>query len=188
MSFPQRNENNLVQGSASSRQSLDKMRSKLVTAKARGAKGPALSIPKAMDEPVLARRTPRNLVAFVSMLMATAVIYAYLEKDRLRETLFPAPIAKAYPAEPGKNWSADEKAVWWAYAAFDRAKFDARFGALPDGAVLNSSIAAAKLDKLLRGGTVKNPIVLSEISRMRNAAGKERVPAPSRVGKGLEKP
>jgi hypothetical protein len=178
MSFSQSNENNLVQGSASSRQSLDKMRSKLVTAKARRGKGPALSIPKAADEPFLARQTLRKLAAFVGMLMATAIIYAYLEKDRLQETLFPAPIVQAYPAEPGKNWPADEKAVWWAYAAFDRGKFDARFGTLPEGAVLNSSIAAAKLDKLLRSGTMKNPIVLSEIKRMLEAAGKEPVPAP----------
>lgn len=171
MSMPQRHENNLFPGNPGNRRAVEKMRSKLVTAGKRTGKGPALVIPKEAATFQGASRAMRNLAAFLAMVTATANIYAYLEKDELRERLYPQEVVARSAAEPDRRWTPDEKALFHAYSAWDRSRFDQRFGPLPEKFFHSPKTAAAKLEKLLASGKVTNAIVLSEINRLRPAPG-----------------
>lgn len=141
------------------RRSLDKMRSKLVSAETRPTGRPGLHV---HAEPSATQRlTGAGMIAATVLLVASANVYSYLQRDALLTKVEPLP-TKLEPYEPSKGWKADEVAIFWAYAAFAPAKFDERFGAIPEDKVLDRRKAAQKArDYLAKGGL--NPLVEKEI-------------------------
>jgi hypothetical protein len=144
------------------RKSLDKMRSKLVSAESRPSGRPGLMV---HQETSAARRFAGvGILSAVLLLVAAANVYSYLERDDLLAKVEPLP-EKLGDFEPAKNWKADEKAMFYAYAAFSPSKFDARFGPVPEDKVLDRKKAAKKARELFAKGGL-NPIVESELKTL----------------------
>lgn len=153
------NQNNLVPRSYEHRRALSKMRSKLVTANQRQAGQASLTV---HQEPSPARRVlGKGMLAVMLMLVVTANVYSYLQRDHLLTHVEPL-AAEAKYAEPQAGWSLDEKAMFWAYAAYEPAKFESRFGPLSPNLLVDRRKAAKQVQGLLEKGSL-GPIVEADI-------------------------
>lgn len=140
-----RNESNLLPKRPIDRRALAKMQSKLVTTQNRQSK-PQLSVYAAEKEPRPGLRA--GILILVALLIAVVNVFSYLAKDDLLSKAEPKPVA-LQAAAPGFNWTPDEKAMYWAYAAYSPAKFEERFGSLPEGQFLDRKKAAREVKALL---------------------------------------
>lgn len=173
-----RNESNLLPGRQIDRRALAKMRSKLVTTQNRQSKT-RLSLHGAEKEPRPGVRA--GILILLVLLVAAANVYSFLAKDDLLTKVEPKPEA-LQAAAPGKNWTPDEKAMYWAYAAYSPSKFEERFGVLPEGQFLDRKKAAREVRALLAKPGL-NPIVEADIlalvpSKTRNSALEKPKPRP----------
>lgn len=149
------------------RRALNKMRSKLVTANQRQGGQAGLTM---YDEPSPARRAMgAGVLAAVLLLVASANVYSYLQRDDLLARVEPLPPKLEYAA-PQAGWSIDEKAMFWAYAAYSPAKFDERFGPLSKDLLVDRRKAAKQIQGILQKGGL-NPIVDSEVRALVAARG-----------------
>lgn len=154
---------NLVPKSYQHRQALAKMRSKLVTGRRGEKSAPQLSMPAP-------ERRGLRIVALAAalLLVGSANVYSYLRRDALITLADPA-VEPLPIASPKQGWSADEKAIFWAYAAYSPAKLAARYGNM-DGEVVDRKKAAKHLEAHLRVAQL-NPVVLKEIQALQDARG-----------------
>lgn len=159
MGFGSSQDTHLVPKSYQHRQALAKMRSKLVTARRGAQAAPQLSMPAPE------RRGLRVVALAAAMLLVgSANVYSFLKRDALITMAEPLP--EPLPlAAPSKGWNADEKAIFWAYAAYSPAKFDARFGGLK-GQLVDRKKAAKHLEAHLSVAKL-NPLVIKEIQALK---------------------
>jgi hypothetical protein len=153
--------------------SLNRMRSKLVNAETRPAGRPGLTMP---DDGSRGRRFLMIGALAALALVTAANVYSFLERDDILAKVEPLP-PKLEAFEPPKHWKVDEKAMFWAYAAYNPAKFEARFGPIPEGKMLDRKKAAQKARAIFEAGGL-NAIVESDVKALLEA-NKRKSPANS---------
>jgi hypothetical protein len=159
-----RNETNLIGRPAQDRAMLEKMRSKLVAAK------PAESAPRLVPPRPAAPRLRRIRRSWIYMLTGAALlgglnILFHSQKDQIlgligidRPTRIAAPMAA---------WPERDKALFWAYAAYDRDRLRRRYHLGPQD-VVDPADARHHLAWLLQQGLPED--VKKEIEALRPAA------------------
>lgn len=165
MAYGSRNETNLIGRPALDKAALEKMRSKLVTARPAQA-APRLVTPRATAKARKGRRAWIYMLAGAALLGGVNIVF-HSEKDAILGLIGIS--EPASPAAPRAGLTERDKALFWAYAAYDREKLKGRF-ALGPKQVIDPADAEHHLMILMGQGAV-TPDAEKEIRSLRAARG-----------------
>jgi hypothetical protein len=162
---PLRNESNLMQRTAG-RPTLEQMRSRLASSKPESAVAPKVPKPKTAGSGTWV------WVAIIGGLLVSANFLLYMQKERLMDKLGFQRVLS--PLAPAAELSAEDKILFWAYAAYAPEKLGARFH-VPSDAVIDPEDARHHLAALMaKEAKGVSPATQAEILTLEKKPGEER--------------
>jgi hypothetical protein len=161
---PNQNEYNLAPQPHKERPTLDQMRKKLAS----GPPAPAAA-PPVPGNPAKRKRRSKSVpwMAAIAAILVAANVMGLSRKDAVLEIMGVQNLSE--PISPPPNLSLDERARFWAYAAYDQAALRAHYK-LPPSGFLDPEDAGHHVEDLLTQGL--GPKVRDEILALRARASK----------------